>query len=133
MTDSKDLLIWLDMEMTGLDPKTCVPVQVAMIVTGPDLEEIDAVEHTIWQPETALLAMAPIVRKMHTENGLIDKVRASELSLGEVEKKLVQFLAKHTKLGEGVLAGNSIHQDRRFVAEYFPVLDGYLHYSMTGR
>jgi len=131
MPESKDHLVWLDMEMTGLDPERCVPVQIALVITTADLHELEAIELTIWQPEEALLRMEPIVRKMHTENGLIEKIRKSETSLLQAERKCVEVLARWLRPGEGVLCGNSIHQDRRFLDRYFPVLNGYLHYRMV--
>jgi len=131
MSESREPLIWLDMEMTGLEPATCVPLEVAIVVTDTELKELDAMEAVIWQPESALTSMAPIVRKMHTENGLLEKVRASPLSLREVEKQMTLMIARWAQPHEGVLAGNSIHQDRRFLERYFPVVNGYLHYRMV--
>lgn len=124
-------LIWLDMEMTGLDPVTCVPVQVAMVVTNSELEELDSLDVTIWQPESALAGMDPFVRKMHTNNGLLDRVRASETGMRQAERAMMGCLTRWCPYGAAVLAGNSIHTDRRFVQAYFPVVDGYLHYRMV--
>lgn len=131
MSESREPLIWLDMEMTGLEPDVCVPLEVAMVATDPELEELDHMEAVIWQPESALEIMPPIVRTMHTDNGLLTKVRSSPLSVREVEKKMMLFLSRWARPHEGVLAGNSIHQDRRFLAAYFPVVHGYLHYRMV--
>lgn len=124
-------LIWLDMEMTGLEPERCVPLQVAMVVTDSELRELDGVEATIWQPESALALMDPFVRRMHTENGLLEAVRKSETSLLQAERALMQSLTKWCAFGQGVLAGNSIHTDRRFLIRYFPTFEGYLHYRMV--
>ncbi len=132
MADSpKDRLIWLDMEMTGLDPETCVPVQVAMVITNSELDELDSVEVTIWQPDSALETMEPFVRRMHTNNKLIEDVRKSETSLPESERKLMALLVRWSAYREGILCGNSIHTDRRFLQKYFPVVDGFLHYRMV--
>ncbi len=131
MTESREPLVWLDMEMTGLDPETCVPLELAVVITGPDLEELDVMEAAIWQPESQLSQMQPVVRRMHEENGLLAKVRASALGMLEVERKTLQMLARWCRPLEGVLAGNSIHQDRRFLARYFPSVHGYLHYRMV--
>ena len=131
MSDSRDLLVWLDMEMTGLDPEVCVPLQVAIVITTAELQELDSMELTIWQPEEQLARMQPIVRKMHTENGLTEAVRKAEVSAHEAERKMLAMIARWTKPGEGILAGNSIHQDRRFLAAYFPAVNGYLHYRMV--
>lgn len=131
-------LIWLDMEMTGLEPDVCVPLQVAIVVTTKDLEEVAAQEWTIWQPESRLETMSPFVRRMHTENGLLEQVRSSRNSVLDVERQMIAMLLAHCrpptaegKPGEGVLAGNSIHQDRRFLEVYFPVFSGLLNYRMV--
>jgi oligoribonuclease len=131
MADSRDNLVWLDMEMTGLEPDVCVPLQVAMVITTPELVELDHLELTIWQPEEKLLRMEPVVREMHRANGLTELVRKSQVSMLDAERKMLAMLARWLKPGEGVLAGNSIHQDRRFIAAYFPVINGYLHYRMV--
>lgn len=130
MSESKQLLVWLDMEMTGLDPERCVPIEVAMLITNADLVELDSMEAVIWQPDSELEKMEPIVRKMHTDNGLLNKVRKADGSLADAERKMVEMLARWVRPREGVLCGNSIHQDRRFLHRYFPVVNGYLHYRM---
>lgn len=130
MSEQRDPLVWLDMEMTGLDPMVDVPVEVAMIITDADLHELEVYEAVIWQPDSVLDAMQPFVRKMHTDNGLLAKIRTSDVGQRDAERKLLEVLARWTKPGEGVLSGNSIHQDRKFIARYFPALDGYLHYRM---
>lgn len=128
----KDALVWLDMEMTGLDPETCVPVQVAMIITDAELNPLaELADVTIWAPESALAAMEPIPRQMHTENKLIERIRESKISLGDAEKELMKVLTKWVPYGRGILCGNSIHQDRRFLRRYFPAFDGYLGYRMV--
>lgn len=127
----KDGLVWLDMEMTGLEPADCVPLQVAVVITGPDLKELDALEVTIWQPSASLANMSPFVRQMHTDNGLLDEVRSSSQSVEDAQRKMMEILTKWCEYRQGVLAGNSIHADRRFLAKYFPVVDGYLHYRMV--
>lgn len=131
MAESREPLVWLDMEMTGLDPERCVPIEVALVITTAELEELDQMEMVIWQPPEALDRIEPFVRRMHTENGLLEKVRASEFSVADAERKMLAMLARWTKPGEGVLSGNSIHQDRRFIHKYFPVMNGYLHYRMV--
>lgn len=123
-------LVWLDMEMTGLDPETCVPIQVAIVMTDNDLNEIEALELNIWQPESALEPMEPYVRNMHTDNGLLDAIRACDTSVHQAEQKMLGFLSRHCDFREGILAGNSIHQDRKFLDRYFPAFSGFLHYRM---
>lgn len=124
-------LVWLDMEMTGLVTSTCVPLQVAVVITDSNLEQLDSLELTIWQPDDVLARMSPFVTKMHTDNGLLEKVRASTCDLGQAQRELLAFVANWCTVGTGVLAGNSIHTDRAFIKAYFPGLDAYLHYRMV--
>ncbi|NBD10207.1 MULTISPECIES: oligoribonuclease [Corallococcus] len=124
-------LVWLDLEMTGLDPESCGIIEVGVIITGPDLRPIAEFERVIWQPEAMLQRMEPVVRDMHTKNGLLEKVRASNVSLRVAERDVTSFIADHCELGEGILAGNSIHTDRRFLISHMPLLDRYLHYRMV--
>jgi len=128
---AKNPLVWLDMEMTGLDPEVCVPLQAAIVLTDDALNELEAQEWVIWQPDSALEPMEPFVRRMHTDNGLLEQVRASELSVFQCEQKMLSMIAKHCDYREGILCGNSIHQDRKFLERYFPVFAGYLHYRMV--
>jgi oligoribonuclease len=120
--------VWLDLEMTGLDPKTCVIVEIGVIITGPDLVPIAEIAHAVWQPDEALARMEPFVRDMHTKNGLLEKVRASKTSLREAEQSVLEVVTKHCGFREGTLAGNSIHVDRSFLSAHMPLLEGYLHY-----
>ena len=123
-------ILWLDMEMTGLDPSRCVPLQLAGVITRSDLKEQGSVEVTIWQPDEELARMPPIVRAMHAKNGLIERVRASRHDTSDAERAVLELVAAHAAPRKAVLAGNSIHQDRRFLTRYFPALEGYLHYRM---
>jgi oligoribonuclease len=127
----RDHLVWLDMEMTGLDVDTCVPLQVAMVVTSSELTELDALELTIWQPDAALATIEPFVRRMHTDNGLLEAVRHSELGIREAEQGMLSLITRWCGYRQAILAGNSIHTDRTFLARYFPVFEGYLHYRMV--
>jgi oligoribonuclease len=120
--------VWLDLEMTGLDDKSCVIIEMAMIVTDGNLAELALLEQCIWQPESALQTMTPFVRKMHTDNGLLDKVRASQTSAAEAEQKAIDVLLQHVGYKKGILAGNSIWQDRRFLLRHMPTFESLLHY-----
>jgi len=132
MGDPKgDVLVWLDMEMTGLDPETCVPIEVAVIVTTQDLEERETYHAVVHQDEAALQPMNDFVRNMHTKNGLLEKVAASTTSLAEADAACAALVAHFAPEGEALLAGNSIHQDRRFIDRYFPELAKCLHYRMV--
>ena len=124
-------LLWLDMEMTGLDPAVCVPIEIAAIVTTADLEELDCMETVIHQPDTALAGMNDFVRSMHTSNGLLTKVSQCSTSLAEADDMLRNFASLWCQPGRAILAGNSIHQDRLFINGYFPKSAAYLHYRMV--
>lgn len=120
--------VWMDLEMTGLDDRTCTILQIATIVTDGQLNELGSLDLVIWQPESALETMSPFVRKMHTENGLLDRVRHSTTSLAEAEQKTLELVSSLVPFRKGILAGNSIWQDRRFLLRYMPHLENYLHY-----
>ncbi|MCY1018708.1 oligoribonuclease [Pyxidicoccus sp. MSG2] len=131
MISREQRFVWLDLEMTGLDPETCAIIEIGVIITGPDLRPLAEMERVIWQPEEVLLRMEPVVKEMHTRNGLLDKVRASTTALRVAERDVTALISEHCALGEGVLAGNSIHTDRRFLFRYMPLLERYLHYRMV--
>ncbi len=130
-TRNDGLLLWLDMEMTGLDPESCVPIEVALIVTDGNLMEKETFHAVIHQDSAALASMSEFVRDMHTHNGLLTRVAASKTTLEETDATLAALVARHLPEGGGVLAGNSIHQDRRFIVRYFPMLEKHLHYRMV--
>jgi oligoribonuclease len=115
--------------MTGLDERACVILQVAMIITDPNLRALCEVEFSIWQPESALSSMVPIVRSMHTKNGLLDRVRSSDCSVAQAEVELMKKMTEHVPYKRGILTGNSIYMDRRFLSRYMPTFEGYLHYQ----
>ncbi len=124
-------LVWVDLEMTGLDDKNDVIIELAMLITDGDLNELGMLERTVWQPASVLEKMSPFVRKMHTDNGLLDKVRASDTSCADVERDAIDALLKHTAPRQGMLAGNSIWQDRRFLLRYMPTFESLLHYRQV--
>ncbi len=131
VADSSTRLVWMDLEMTGLDDKTCHIIEMAMIVTDGELNEIAMLEQCIWQPESILESMSPFVRKMHTDNGLLSRVRSSQVALADAEQKAMEFLLRHVPYRKGILAGNSVWQDRRFLLRYMPSLEGALHYRQV--
>jgi oligoribonuclease len=124
-------LVWCDLEMTGLDPTTCAIIELGIIITGPDLKPVAEYERAVWQPEETLARMEPYVKEMHTKNGLLERVRKSDASVRVVEKEVMALVLQHCDLGEGILAGNSIHTDRAFISRYMPGLDRVLHYRMV--
>lgn len=123
-----DRWVWLDLEMTGLDEAVCSILQVAMIITDHNFNILAEKEISIWQPESVLSTMVPIVKSMHTKNSLLDKVRTSDYSLAQAEQELMVILSKHVEYKKGVLAGNSIYIDRRFLQKYMPSFENFLHY-----
>ena len=131
MNSPEPRFVWLDLEMTGLDPETCAIIEIGIIITGPDLKPIAEMERVIWQPDEVMARMEPVVREMHTRNGLMSRVKSSPISLRIAERDVTSLVADHCALGEGVLCGNSIHTDRRFLIRYMPMLERFLHYRMV--
>ncbi|MBY0274312.1 oligoribonuclease [Candidatus Binatia bacterium] len=131
MSDEAPVLVWVDLEMTGLDVDRCAIIEMAVVVTGIDLEPRAELERVVWQPDEVLDRMSPFVRDMHTKNGLLEKVRASQTSLADVENEALALVATHCKFREGILAGNSIHVDRRFLAHHMPAFEHFLHYRQV--
>lgn len=131
MTQRDDVLVWVDLEMTGLDPETCGIVELAMILTDRELNElVPALELTIWQPEEVLARMSPFVRDMHQHSGLLPRILASELDLADAERQVMEILTPIAQYKRACLAGNSVWQDRRFLTRYMPAFDDYLHYRL---
>jgi oligoribonuclease len=131
MNDHDPTLVWVDLEMTGLDVERCAIIEIAVVITKKNLEPVAELERVIWQPDEVLGRMEPYVRDMHTANGLLDKVRSSRHSLADAENDALALVAAHCKLREGILAGNSIHTDRRFLARYMPAFERCLHYRQV--
>jgi oligoribonuclease len=129
MSDLK--LVWIDLEMTGLDPAVDSILEIAVIITGADLEPIAEYEAVVHQPDSTLLTMSAFVRDMHTKNGLIERVRKSKVTREDATGKALNLIQKHCAKGEGTLAGNSIHQDRRFLVKYMPEIEAWLHYRQV--
>jgi oligoribonuclease len=117
--------------MTGLEVSTNAIIELGIVITGPDLKPIAEYEAAVWQPEDVLGRMEPFVKDMHTRNGLLDRVRKSDISLRTAEKEATRLVLQHTDFGEGILSGNSIHTDRSFITRYMPGLDRALHYRMV--
>lgn len=131
MSDEAPTLVWVDLEMTGLDVDRCAIIEMAVVVTGIDLEPRAELSRVVWQPDEVLDRMPPFVREMHTKNGLLEKIRASKTSLADVENEALALVSAQCKFREGILAGNSIHVDRRFLARYMPAFEHFLHYRQV--
>ncbi len=122
-------LVWLDCEMTGLDPDKERIIEIAVIVTGPQLTpRIEGPVLVIHQSDELLGQMDKWNKGTHGRSGLIDKVKASTVTEADAEKQLLAFLAQYLPKGKSPLCGNSISQDRRFLVKYMPRLDAFLHY-----
>ncbi|HEX7843983.1 MAG TPA: oligoribonuclease [Kofleriaceae bacterium] len=128
-----DVLVWLDMEMTGLDPARERIIEIATILTDGQLTEIAVgPELVIHQPDEILAAMDDWNTKHHGASGLTERVRQSQISDADAEAQTIAFIDAHVSTRDRpVLAGNSIHQDRRFIRRYMPVLEKRLHYRMV--
>jgi oligoribonuclease len=127
-----DLLVWIDCEMTGLDLGKDALIEVAVLVTDPDLNVIgDGVDVVIHADEAALAAMPEVVRDMHARSGLTKAARASTVSLIEAEDMVLDYVTAHVPDPRTApLCGNSIATDRGFITRDMPRLDAHLHYRM---
>ena len=123
-------LVWLDLEMTGLDVTRHVIVEVAVLVTDAGLEALDeGLDVVVHQPPAALAEMNDTVRAMHTRSGLLAAIAASEVSLAEAGEQALAYVRRHIpEPATAPLCGNSIGVDRRFLDRQLPELDAYLHY-----
>lgn len=122
-------LVWVDMEMSGLDPDKDKVLEIALIVTDKDLNLVEeGPVLVVHQPDTVLDGMDSWNKGTHGKSGLIDKVKASTLSEAEVEARVLAFMEKHVPKRTSPMCGNSICQDRRFLARHMPQLEAYFHY-----
>lgn len=122
-------LIWIDLEMTGLQPDSDRIIEMALLVTDSELRAL--AESPVWvihQPAEVLDAMDSWNRGTHAKTGLIEKVKASPLSEAQAEAQALDFLAGHVPPSASPMCGNSICQDRRFLARWMPRLEAYFHY-----
>ena len=129
MAQHPDNLIWIDLEMTGLDTQRDVVIEIATIVTDAQLNVIaEGPVIAIHQPEPVLARMDDWNRRTHGESGLTDRVRRSSFSAIDAEVQTLEFLQKHAVAGASPMCGNSICQDRRFLAREMPALEKFFHY-----
>ncbi len=124
------MLVWMDLEMTGLDPERHTIVEIATLVTDDSLNIVaEGPDLVIHADETQLAAMEPVVREMHTRSGLLAAIQASEVSLEDAARGSLDFIKAHVSEARKVpLCGNSIGTDRRFLAAYMPEIEDWLHY-----
>ncbi|QIV95364.1 oligoribonuclease [Allofrancisella inopinata] len=128
---STDNLIWLDLEMTGLDVEQCQIIEIAVIITNKNLDIIAEAEPiAIYQPDSILENMNEWCIKTHADTGLTQRVKESKVSLEQAEEKILEFIKMYVPYQSSPLCGNSIWQDRRFLAKYMPKIDDYCHYRV---
>ena len=129
MSVNDNNLIWIDLEMTGLEPKTDVILEMATIVTDSNLNILaEGPVFAIKQPDEVLDNMSAWCVEQHGKSGLTARCRASKVSLSEAEQQTIAFLNQYVSAGKSPMCGNSIGQDRRFLVEYAPALEAFFHY-----
>jgi oligoribonuclease len=129
MSQNNTHLVWVDMEMSGLNPDTDVVLEVALVVTDKDLNLVEeGPVLVVHQSDAVLDGMDSWNKGTHGKSGLIDKVKASTLSEADVALKMVEFMKLHVAERTSPMCGNSICQDRRFMARHLPDLEAYFHY-----
>jgi oligoribonuclease len=122
-------LVWLDCEMTGLDPERDRLIEIAVVVTGPNLEpRIEGPVFAIHQSEAQLDLMDAWNKGTHGKSGLTERVRASTVTEAEAERQILDFVSKYVPKQGSPMCGNSIGQDRRFLVKYMPTLEAWFHY-----
>ncbi|EFK06436.1 exonuclease [delta proteobacterium NaphS2] len=122
-------LVWIDLEMTGLDPEHHVIVEIASIVTDDHLSVLaEGPDIVIHQPESTLSAMEPWSLEHHQASGLLDRIKTSVYSTEQAEEETLSFIRQFCQRGHSPLCGNSICQDRRFLVKHMPTLEAFFHY-----
>jgi len=122
-------LIWMDLEMTGLEPEMDTILEIATVVTDGDLNILaTGPELVVHHEESVLDAMDDWCKQHHADSGLIERVRHSAVSMAEAEAQTLAFIQQYVDARSAPLCGNSIHQDRRFLVRYMPLLNNWLHY-----
>ncbi len=131
MSKSSAHLIWIDLEMTGLNPEHDRIIEIATIVTDSDLKVIaEGPVFAIHQSDELLNGMDEWNTRQHNQSGLVTRVKESTVTEAEAEAKIIAFLEQHAVSGQSPMCGNSIWQDRRFLTRYMPKLEQFFHYRM---
>ena len=129
LAKSESNLVWLDCEMSGLDPERERLLEIAVVVTGPDLTpRVEGPVLVIHQPDALLEQMDAWNTGTHGRSGLTERVRTSTVTEAQAERAVLDFLARYVPRNASPLCGNTISQDRRFLVKYMPELEAYLHY-----
>ena len=129
LAKSDQNLVWVDCEMSGLDPEKERLLEIAIVITGPNLQpRIEGPVLVIHQSDALLDGMDAWNKGTHGKSGLINKVKASTLTEEQAERELLEFVGRYVPKGASPLCGNTISQDRRFLVKYMPKLEAWLHY-----
>lgn len=129
MENEKQRFVWLDLEMTGLDPIVCHIIEMATIITDGDLNVIaEGPSIAIHQPETVLAGMDEWCQKQHTQSGLVARVQESSIDISQAQSMTLDFIKQYVKPHHSPMCGNTIYQDRRFLYQWMPELEAYFHY-----
>lgn len=124
-------LVWMDLEMTGLDPDHDTILEIATIITDNELNIVaEGPNLAIHQTDAVLASMDAWCREHHGRSGLTDRVRASRITMEEAERMTLDFIRKYVPERSSPLCGNSVHQDRRFLVRHMPALEAWLHYRI---
>ena len=127
--DKQQTLIWIDMEMTGLEPEQDRIIEVATLITDGDLNVLaEGPVLAVHQSDETLAGMDEWNQRTHGESGLVERVRNSKLNESDVEAQTIAFLQRYAERGSSPMCGNSVHQDRRFMVKYMPSLADFFHY-----
>lgn len=131
MANNAENLIWIDMEMTGLDPEKERIIEIATIVTDSKLNLIaEGPVFAVHQSDDLLSKMDAWNMRQHHASGLVKRVKESTVTEAEAEAKTLEFLRQHVGAGKSPMCGNSVHQDRRFLTKYMPELEKFFHYRL---
>ncbi len=129
MAVNENNLVWIDLEMTGLEPQRDTIIEIATVVTNSHLDVLaEGPVLAIHQPDSVLDGMDEWNTRQHNQSGLVERVRASSITLEEAERRTLAFLRQHVPAGVSPMCGNSICQDRRFMARLMPQLEAFFHY-----
>jgi oligoribonuclease len=129
MAQDPNNLIWIDMEMSGLDPDRDKVLELAIVITDSALNTVaEAPVLVVHQPDAVLGAMDDWNRSTHAKSGLVERVKAATLTEADAAEQMVAFLSQHVPPRTSPMCGNSVHQDRRFMARHLPALEAYFLY-----